>query len=141
MTIEIPNVNYLAVLIASVIYSFIGALWYSPLMFGKIWMKSMGLTRTDIEREKNKGSIWKFYLANFLSNIVLVYILAVFLGVSNATSILGGMFLALLVWLGFIATVSVSRILWEGKSLKLYIINAAYHLLSLNAAAILIIVI
>ena len=35
----IPTINYIAVLVSAVIGMAIGALWYSPLLFGKIWMK------------------------------------------------------------------------------------------------------
>ena len=67
MSLEITNVNYLAILIATIIYFIIGALWYS-IFFGKAWMRAMNLKKVDIEREKNKGSIWKSYIANFLAN-------------------------------------------------------------------------
>jgi hypothetical protein len=100
----------------------------------------MNLKKVDIEREKNKGSIWKSYVANFLANLVMIYVLAVFIKLSGATTILGGMYITLLIWLGFIATVTIGTILWEGKSLELYLINNAYHLVSLNIAAILLIV-
>jgi len=135
MPIEISSLNYLAILVAAIAYFVIGALWYS-VFFGRAWIKAMGLKKTDIEREKNKGSRWKAYFANFLTIIVMVYVLAIFIRVSEATNPLGGMFVGFLIWLGFIATVSIGTILWEGKPLELYLINASYHLVSLNVAGI-----
>jgi len=140
MTIEIANVNYLTVLIATVIYFFIGILWYT-VFFGKRWKRAMNLKKIDMEREKNRGGMWRPYVANFLSNLVLVYVLAVFVRATEVVTILGGMYIALLIWLGFVATISIGTILWEGKPLELYLINNAYHLVALNVAAILLVVI
>ena len=34
------HVNYIAILVAAVVSFFIGALWYSPLLFAKRWIKA-----------------------------------------------------------------------------------------------------
>ncbi len=38
------DINYWAVLVAAVVSMVIGALWYSPVLFGKLWMKYSGLS-------------------------------------------------------------------------------------------------
>lgn len=126
--------HYLIVLIAAVIHFVIGMLWYSPLIFGKAWAKAVGFKKTDMEVEKNKRK-WKPYLASFLTSIVMVYILGVFIQMAQVTTVLGGMYIAFLVWLGFVATATMGGMLWEKKPLELYFINAAYHLIALNIAA------
>ncbi len=39
----------LAALTAGLAHFLIGGLWYSPLMFSKIWMRGLGLTESDIK--------------------------------------------------------------------------------------------
>ena len=36
------QINYLAVGVAALATFFLGALWYSPLLFGKLWLKAHG---------------------------------------------------------------------------------------------------
>ncbi len=45
-------VNYLAVLVSSVVGMGIGALWYSPLLFGKLWMRWNGMDARQLEEAK-----------------------------------------------------------------------------------------
>ena len=43
------RINYWAVVVGAVIFFAVGGLWYSPLMFSKIWMRGLGLTESDIK--------------------------------------------------------------------------------------------
>ena len=49
------EVNLLAVLVSGVAAMVIGALWYSPLLFGKLWMNGMGFTEAKMKEMKEKG--------------------------------------------------------------------------------------
>jgi Protein of unknown function (DUF1761) len=49
--------NLYAVLVASLVTLLIGMIWYSPAVFGTIWMKETGLT----EEELKKGSMLKIF--------------------------------------------------------------------------------
>jgi hypothetical protein len=49
------EINYLAVLVAALVSMVIGGLWYSPLLFGNIWMKLSGITQKDVEKAKKQG--------------------------------------------------------------------------------------
>jgi hypothetical protein len=54
------QVNYVAVLFAVVASMVVGFAWYSPVLFGKQWMKLMGLTKENMESAK-KGdgeNVW-----------------------------------------------------------------------------------
>ena len=43
----------LLLLIVGAIYFVIGALWYSPVLFGKMWMKAVGITTGESDPEHN----------------------------------------------------------------------------------------
>jgi hypothetical protein len=49
----------------------------------------------------------------------------------GATSVGAGISLGAMVWLGFIATVTLASVLYEKRSVNLYILNNAYQLVSL----------
>ena len=124
------NINLLAVLVSAIVMQLIGMFWYSKSAFGKSWMQLMGLNEKKINKAKKKG-MGKLYIISFISSLVLAYILALFIKTSGVRTGGGGATVGFLVWLGFIATVSLGSILWEGKPTKLYFINISYHLVSL----------
>ena len=65
------DINFLAVLVATIVSMVLGALWYSPILFGKLWAKLSKFTEEDIEKAKKKG-MTKNYILNFISLFVMV---------------------------------------------------------------------
>lgn len=124
------NLNYLAILAAAVAAMAIGSFWYSMAFFGKEWMKLVGLTQKTIEMQKKEG-MGKTYGIMFIGALVMAYVLAVIVSLAASTTIVGGVKVGVLVWLGFVATTSLGDVLFAGKSLRLWTINNGYQLVSL----------
>ena len=122
------GVNLVAVLIASIVAMAVGHIWYAPGVFGKEWMK---LAKIKPPKKKQKHMASTIILA-WLSNIVMAYVLAIFLSFTKASTLATSLVVGVLVWVGFIATVSLGSILWEGKPVKLYVLNIAYNLVSIT---------
>lgn len=125
MNLLMPAVNYIAVLLAAVASMVVGYLWYGPL-FGKKWMSLMG-----VKEMGDKSQMPKNYSIVFVGSLVTAYVTAVFLGLTNMTTLTGALTLAFWAWLGFQAPLLVSSVLWEGKSWNLYCLNAVYWLVNL----------
>lgn len=123
--ISLPDVNLWAVLVSAVLTIVIGSFWYSPLLFGKIWMDANG-----IKEEEMKGA-YKAYLGALISSLLTAYVLGVFINWIGADNALQGAFIGFLAWLGFVATTQFSAVLWEKKPLKLYGIHAGAMLINL----------
>ena len=123
------EVNYLVILVSAIISFIIGALWYS-LLFGKSWTKLMGFSAKDIEKTKKKSMV-KTYFMGFIAQSIMAYVLANFVIYADAKTFLEGIQVGFFIWLGFVATISLGMILWEKKSIKLYLINTGYWLISL----------
>ncbi len=126
-----PDINYLAVLVAAVASMVIGFLFYGPL-FGKFWIALMGFTKEQLDAGKAKG-MSKSYALGFLGSLVTSYVLARFVAYTGAGGISGGLQTGFWAWLGFVATVALGSILWEGKSWKLYGLNMGYQFMNLLA--------
>ena len=124
------TINYLAVLVAAIINMGIGFLWYGPL-FGKQWIQMMNFDKKKMAEAKRKGT-GKTYAVAFISTLLMSYILAHFVRYTQAATIADGITAGVWLWLGFIATVQLSMVLWEGKPVKLYLINIAYYLVALS---------
>jgi len=121
------GVNYLAVLVASVVGFVIGMLWYSPLLFGKMWVKLMGFSNKDMKKAKEKG-MGKTMLVMFVSILVMSYVLSYFLGALNVSDAIGGAFVGFMAWIGFLATSMLGNVLWGGKPFSLYLIDVLHYL-------------
>jgi hypothetical protein len=122
-------VNFIAVIVAAVAQMIIGAIWYAPPVFGKMWMKLTGISQKDID--EGKKQMPKTYAFAFVGALIMGYILAILLNLTGAITIMDGLQIGFLVWLGFIATSSLSLVLFEGRKQELYLLNSGYNLVGI----------
>lgn len=123
-------INYLAVLVAAVAGMILGALWFSPLLFGNLWVKLNGMTAAQLEESKKKGMA-KSYLLAFVGELVTAYVLAHIVDYAGVVTVTQGLQAGFWIWLGFVATTTLGAVLWEGKSPKLYALINGHALLNL----------
>lgn len=123
-------VDYTAVLGAAVAAFVLGFLWHGP-VFGKQWMKLMGMTQHDMERAKAKGGMGKTMIMAFIAALVTSYVIAQFARLWGASSITGAVQLTFWIWLGFVVPLMLNGVLWEGRSRGLYLFNIIYYFFSL----------
>ncbi|OGH30785.1 MAG: hypothetical protein A3J69_01550 [Candidatus Levybacteria bacterium RIFCSPHIGHO2_02_FULL_42_12] len=128
------NVNYLVVFIAAVASMAVGFLWYSPILFGKPWLKLMGISNEQAKGMKSKAN--KAYALSFIGALITSYVLAVVLAYMGMSAVADAIQTGFWLWLGFIAPVMFTSVLFENKPVKLYCINAGYQLTSLITMAI-----
>jgi hypothetical protein len=127
------EINYLSVLVAAVVSMAIGFAWYSEALFGKPWTKLMGYTKESIEKaQKGMG---KMYALSFFLALLTAYVLSHVMTFSEnffgyplvQTGLTSGFWM----WLGFVAPVQATDVIFGGKSWKLFWINTGYQLVSL----------
>ena len=122
--------NWLAIIVAAVAAMVLGFLWYGPL-FGKYWMKLTGMTESKMKDAKAKG-MTKSYVIMMVSAVVMAYVLAMFIEKVSATDLMSGAMVGFWAWLGFAATVQMSKVLWGDESWELYCLETGYYLVSLT---------
>lgn len=118
------ELNYLAILAATAASFVLGGLWYSPVLFGKIWMVETGITE---ESAQQRNMVKVFGLA-ILATLIVAFNLAAFLG--PEASLTSGAFYGFLAGAGWVALAFAINDLFEGRTLRLFAINAGYHTLS-----------
>ena len=121
------HLNYLAVLISALSAFLIGGLWYSPVAFGKAWMRENGFK--DEEDLKQSNMVRIFGLTFFLSLIAAVN-LAMFMGPEDKP-VMGALW-GFLAGFGWVATFVGMHYLFERKSFTLFLINAGYSVVALT---------
>ena len=125
------GISFLAVIVAAIVSFVVGMLWYSPVLFGKIWMKHMKITEEDMQKSKEEG-MTKQILLGFITSLVAAYSF----GLLDAMSTAGVFYIAFVVWLGFQVTIFFENVLWEKKPFPLFVISAGYKLATVMATAL-----
>jgi len=122
ISISFSDVNWLSVIVATLVSFGVGSLWYTPATFGTIWMKEVGL-----DREKaGKANMPLIFGTTFVLQFIASLGLELFLG-KDAT-LLSGIASGAIVSLVWIGTSFGTTYLFTQKSLKLYLIDVGYYL-------------
>ena len=132
---DLGSLNYWAILVAVVFNQALGAAWYSGL--AKPWMAEVGLTADDMEAMKGTPRQWYPYVLAVGAAIVFTLVLALLAQGLGADGAGEGLGLGLLAAIGFIFTSNAINYSFEGRSLKLFLINGGYPLISYSAIGIL----
>jgi len=118
------QIDYLAVIIAAVLYMLIGFVWYSKYFFSREWERMAGIHAK--ERKDNKWPLfWECVVA-----LVTAYALAFFENAYGVTTVADGVFTGFCVWLGFVVTTQLSSAVWLRSHPKMFFIDAGGRLIS-----------
>lgn len=124
------EVNLVAVLVAAIVSMVIGALWYSPALFGKLYMKYCDFNEKKLKEMKHKN-MTKSYLGTFIALLVMAYVLAHFVRYVQAATLVDGLAAGFWAWLGFVATVLIGSVLWDEKPFGMFVLHAGHYLVTL----------
>jgi hypothetical protein len=124
------GLNYIAILLAAIASMVIGALWYSPLLFAKPWMRMIGKTEEDLKKDGGMGSGGLNYAIAMGGSLIAAFILAQFVYLMDAKTIVSGIKLGLWIWVGFTATSTFTHYSFSGRPLKLALLDAGYFLVT-----------
>jgi hypothetical protein len=115
-----PEVNWLAVLVATVATFVLGGLWYGPL-FGKLWMRASGMTDEELKR----GNPGKIFGVSFVLQLIAAFVLAMFIGpeATPAFATMAGLSVGLC-WVGMGFGVVY---LFEHRPFSHWAVNAGYQ--------------
>ena len=117
------HINYVAVVITAILSMVIGAIWYSPGVFGTAWMALVGKKPEDLQ----KGMTPRSYGLMFVAALVLSFVLVTVIRAAGVHSAMGGIKVGIAMWIGFVLTTSAGLVIFEGRPVKLYWLNNGYH--------------
>jgi hypothetical protein len=127
----LSSLNWIAVVIAAVVYFVLGALWYSPLLFANPWMKVQGKTAEDID---DPNPI--IYLYSFILQFLGVASLALFITAMEIETVLNGAIIGFGAGAGLVFTLSGATGLFMDENMRLHFINNGYHVVGLTVAGL-----
>jgi hypothetical protein len=119
------SVNIIAVIVCAVVNFAIGAVWYSPVLFSKPWMRMTGRKMDEMQ------AIGPLYAITFVAALVAAFVLAQLIAATKASGLINGIIAGLLVGIGFVLTTSIPDYVFSGRPAKLLGINVGYQILGL----------
>jgi uncharacterized protein DUF1761 len=118
---DFSSINYLAVLAAAVSTFILGGLWYSPLLFGKAWLRANNFSEEDVQKfSKARMFGWSFLFA-----LVMSMNLAMFLAAPD-TNVAWGLAAGALTGFGWVAMAIAIVAVFENRSWRYILINGGY---------------
>ena len=120
----ISEINYSAVLVAGIVYYFLGCIWYNPKELGNIWLQ---LNYLKIDGKKNYSLL---LLLSLISTLTASFILSYFIYLAGANSFISGAAIGILSAIGIMTTTVGFSFASEEKQIKLVLADTGYHLIS-----------
>lgn len=128
---DMSTLNWLAIVSATLAFYAIGALWYSPVLFGNIWMKEVKMTKDDA---KNVNMV-KIFTLTFLLSFIMVLNLAFFLNDPAIDGGTGAMY-GFLTGFGWVSMALILTGLYEQRSWRYMAIHAGYMVTGFTVSGI-----
>jgi Protein of unknown function (DUF1761) len=133
----LSDLNWLAILVAALAYFAIGAAWYAPPVFGKVWMAAGGMSMPE-EGTRPSPAI---YLTPLLGSVLSAVALGMLAEASATDTLEEGIVLGLVVAIGFAVSIAFVTAQFESQKPKPMVwgaVNAGYHVVGTLLAAIII---
>jgi Protein of unknown function (DUF1761) len=123
-SMDLSSLNYVAIAAAALLSFVIGGLWYSPILFARAWMREAGLS----EEQTRQANMARLFGLSALAALVMAFNLAAFIGPKATLGF--GLAAGAATGIGWVAMSLGVIYLFEQRSVKLWLINSGYQLVS-----------
>lgn len=127
VSFDFGSFNWIAILVAGLAAWIVGAIWYSPPLFGRRWAATLGM------KLEEGGNLAAILVSGLVISIVGAAFLRLFLGFAGATGLVDAILLALILWLAFIFLPNIPGTLFAKQSWKGLAIVQAEHAVAMAA--------
>ncbi|MBP2436716.1 DUF1761 domain-containing protein [Microbacterium amylolyticum] len=133
----IPEINYWAVLIATLSSMVVGATWYAPKVFGTRWAK---LAKVNLSGDSKDAIVPMIVtvLVGFVTAWVLAGATTIAWHFYDGAYLTSALVTAILLWAGLTAARFITHDAFEGRPSQLTTMNIAHELVTLVVMAVII---
>lgn len=132
----LSDVKWVAVLVATIAYFALGALWYSKALFGPKWVALVGIDMNDPNKTKGMA---KMMIGTFILIAVTCAGLGLFIVRMDLFVLSSGLKLGAITGLCFATTSVAISFIYESRPTALYFIDCGYHLVGNLVAAVILV--
>jgi hypothetical protein len=119
---DFSTLNWLAIIVATLVFFGLGAIWYTPAVFGTMWMKETGITKETAQ----KGNMPKIMGLTLLFTFFMAVNLALFLNDPKIGTSEGAMY-GFFTGFGWVAMSGFVTGQYEFRSTRYMLIHAGYN--------------
>lgn len=133
----LPEINYWAVLLATLSSMVVGSIWYTPKVFGNYWMKKAGVTPSG-KASDAFGPILTTLLVSFVTAWVLAGAAFIVWDFYEGGFLANAIITAIVLWAGFTAARFITHDAFDNRPSGLTMLNIAHELVTLVIMAVII---
>ena len=124
-------INWVAVVIATIVYFLIHFLWYFPFAFGNLWLRLVG------KESEPKSKIIRDTIIMIPTSFVTVLFIEIMIDLTGMNDIASALILSILIWVGFVATIAINQNNFNDRGVKLFIVEYSFYLIGFMVTALL----
>ncbi len=128
------NINWAAVVAGAIASMVVGFAWYSKAILGVPWMKMMGLSADKMK--KMQKSMGPMYGLSLIGSLVMATVFFEVLAWTGYWGMGKALWLGFKLWLGFVAPVQMTEVIFGSKKWGLFLINTGYQLVAILVMAL-----
>lgn len=132
----VPEINWLAVVLATVSSMVVGSIWYAKPVFGKLWIRLAGMD----ESKMGNGvlPIITTVIVSFITAAVLAGAAAIAQHFYGGNFLLGTVITGVILWAGFTAARFITHDAFDRRPASLTVLNCAHELVTIIVMALII---
>ncbi len=133
----VPEINYIAVILATLSSMVVGSIWYTPKVFGNYWMKKAGITPSGNAKDAI-APIVVTLLVSFITAWVLAGAAFISFNFYGGSFLVNSLATGAILWAGFTAARFVTHDAFDKRPSGLTILNIAHELVTILVMALII---
>lgn len=133
----VPEINVLAVILATLSTMVVGSIWYTPKVFGNYWMRVAKVSPSGEAKDAVKPILITL-VVSFISAWVLAGSAAIAQEFYGGSFLANALITALILWAGFTASRFITHDAFEGRPVGLTVLNCVHELVTFLVMALII---
>ena len=117
------EINWITVVVVSVIYFAIIFFWYFPKAFGNLWLKLVG------KESEPKSKIIRDTIIMIPSSFITVLSIEIMMELTGMKDIPLALLLNLILWIGFVGIIGINQNNFNDRGIKLFLIEYMVYLI------------
>jgi len=132
-----PEINYIAVVLATVSSMIVGSIWYTPKVFGNYWMKAANITQSHKASDAVRP-ILITVVVSFITAWVLAGAAYISWDFYGGSFFVNALVTTIILWAGLTAARFITHDAFDGRPAGLTVLNVAHEFVTLVIMAIII---
>lgn len=132
-----PNINYIAVVLATLSSMIVGSIWYTPKVFGNYWMKAANITPSGNAKDAVRPIVITL-VVSFITAWVLAGAAWISFDFYGGSFLVNALVTGIILWAGFTAARFITHDAFDGRPTGLTVLNVAHELVTIVIMALII---